>query len=99
MKNNFVYTIKKYLKQFEEELDSPDPWVFLFADIRLKSNVDSFIKGLVGTKDYERKESKQLRDIYDNFIERRTNRDPFGAETFYRDLENYVKDYSRVVKI
>ena len=99
MKNIFAYTIKKYLKQFEEELDSPDPWVFLFADIRLKSNVDSFIKGLVGTKDYERKESKQLRDIYDSFIERRTNRDPFGAETFYRDLENYVKDYSRVVKI
>jgi hypothetical protein len=99
MKNNFVYTIKKYLKQFEEDLDSPDPWVFLFADIRLESNVVSFIKKLAGTKEYERKESKQLRDIYDSFIEHRTNREPFGAEEFYKDLEKYVKDYSRVVKI
>ena len=38
MKNIFAYTIKKYLKQFEEELGSEDPWNFLFADIRLKKN-------------------------------------------------------------
>lgn len=99
MKNNFVYTIKKYLKQFEEELDSPDPWTFSFADIRLKSNVSSFINDLVDTKNCERKEFKQLRDIYDGFIERRSNGEPFGAEIFYRDLKKYIKDYSRVVKI
>lgn len=28
MKNIFAYTIKKYLKQFEEELGSEDPWIF-----------------------------------------------------------------------
>ena len=98
MKNDFVYTIKKYLKQFEEEYNSKDPWTFLFSGIRLEKNVISFINDLVGTKDYERKESKQLCAIYDNLIERRANRDPY-AETFYEDLKEYVKDYSRVVKI
>lgn len=99
MKNNFIYTIKKYLKQFEEELGSPDPWVFLFADIRLKSNINSFINDLVCTKDYERKESKQLCVIYDSFIDNRANREPFSTEIFYRDLEGYIKKYSRAVKI
>lgn len=52
MKNNFVRIIKGYLKQFEEEISSEDPWTFLFADVRLKKNIGSFINDLVGTKDY-----------------------------------------------
>lgn len=99
MKNIFAYTIKKYLKQFEEELGSEDPWNFLFADIRLKKNIHSFISKRVNTKNYERKEFKQLRVIYDSFIDNRANREPFSTEIFYRDLKGYIKKYSRVVKI
>lgn len=99
MKNNVAYTIKKYLKQFEDELGSEDPWIFLFADIRLEKNIHSFISKRVNTKDYERKEFKQLRVIYDNFIDNRANREPFSTEIFYRDLEGYIKKYSRAVKI
>lgn len=99
MKNIFAYTIKKYLKQFEEELNSEDPWIFLFADIRLEKNIHSFISKRVSAEDYEKKEFKQLRDIYDSFIDNRANREPFSSEIFYRDLEGYIKKYSRAVKI
>lgn len=43
MKNIFAYTIKKYLKQFEEELGSEDPWNFLFTDIKHALNPEFWV--------------------------------------------------------